>query len=204
MRTVIKEIKAYSYPELSEKAKERVKQWYLDDPDRNIVFRDYCKEFYINEFPNSRLEPRYSLCYCQGDGYNTEGKLRISDVIDKLDLTEKEKRTLHFYFDNLQTTYTFETNRQYGYSCKFIDRKYVEATVDEAVEDAEGNRWKNVNSSLIRKMYELIFDYFEELDNTFEKSGYKYLYEVDEDEMSETCEANNWEFSENGEFLSDI
>ena len=204
MRTTTKEIKAYSYPELSEKAKERVKQWYLDNSLRNDIFYDNCKEFYVTEFPNSNLEPHYSLNSCQGDGYNTEGKLRISDVIDKLDLTDKEKRTLHFYFDRLGTVFVFYKNTRYGYSCKFIDRKYIDGYVEDAIEDAKDYHWRNVNTSLIKKMYELMFDYFEELDETFEKSGYKYLYEVDEEEISEVCEANNWEFSENGELLPDI
>ena len=36
----------------------------------------------------------------------------------------------------------------------------------------------------------------------YEKGGYKYFYEVDEEELAEICEANGWEFYESGEFFA--
>lgn len=201
MRIAVKETPVYHFTELSEKAKEVARIWYLDDPNRTNIFSDDCQNWYDLNFPNSSLKPSYELRYCQGDGYNTKGELRMSDVIDKLDFSEKEKRTLHFYFDNLWNTYTFQTNRNYGYSCKFIDKKFIEDTVEECVEEmVEQYHWKNINKSLIEDFYEKTFDYFENMDKEFEKSGYKYFYEADDDEIAEVCEENNWEFTENGDF----
>lgn len=203
MRIAVKKTPVYNFSELSEDAKEKVRQWYLDDPIRTDLFSENCNNWYIENFPNSELKATYSLGYCQGDGYNTEGKLRIYDVIDKLDITDKEKRTLHFYYDELNTLYTFERNNHYGYSCKFIDMKYIDSTVEDDVNDMKYYyHWKNINIPLIKKMYELIFDYFEDIDANFEKSGYEYFYEVDDEEVSETCDANDWEFTASGQFYS--
>lgn len=201
MRIAVKETPVYHFAELSDEAKERVRQWYLDDPIRTDLFSADCNEWYAENFPNSKLKASYSLSSCQGDGYNTEGKLRLSDVINKLDFSKKEKRTLHFYFDNLWTTYTFQENQDYGFSCKFIDKKFVEDTVDECVKEmVERYHWRNINKSLIEDFYEKTFDYFEDIDKQFEKSGYEYFYETDDGEIAEVCEANGWEFTENGDF----
>lgn len=51
MRTVTETYNVYTYPELSEEAKEKVNQWYLDDPCRNDEFL----EIYTEDFPNKKL-----------------------------------------------------------------------------------------------------------------------------------------------------
>lgn len=200
MRIAVKKTPVYHFSELSDEAKEKVKQWYLDDPIRTDLFSEDCNEWYAENFPNSELKASYSLSYCQGDGYNTTGKLRIYDVIDKLALTDKEKRTLHFYYDELNTLYTFAQDYWYCYSCKSRDKREIEDIVAEDLEDMSYYHWKNVNVPLIKKMYEMIFDYFANIDRQFEKSGYEYFYEADDEEVSECCDANDWEFDANGEF----
>ena len=40
----------------------------------------------------------------------------------------------------------------------------------------------------------------EKLSKTYEEYGYKYFYEVEDEEMTETCEANGWEFLEDGSY----
>jgi len=58
---------------------------------------------------------------------------------------------------------------------------------------------KNV---VIRKMEKLVADMFVMLAGRYEKYGYKYFYEPDEEEITEACEANGWEFLEDGTFYA--
>ena len=39
-----------------------------------------------------------------------------------------------------------------------------------------------------------------EIDEEWEKAGYKYFYDAEESEIAECCEANNYEFLEDGTF----
>ena len=203
MKKITKTIELYKFEELSKEAQEKVVQWYMDDPFRNDIFSEMCNEFYNSEFPNSELEAHYDLSYCQGDGYNTEGKLQIYDIIDKLKFTDEEKKILHSYYDEMNTTFMFHCNRQYSYSCKFIDKKYIDEYVEDDVDNLVYYSFPNADSNLIKRMYEQIFDYFENIDRQFEKDGYKFFYEPDMEEIVGSCEANDWWFTKDGKFYAE-
>ena len=51
-------------------------------------------------------------------------------------------------------------------------------------------------------MEKLVIAMFTELSKTYEEYGYKYFYEVEDEEMTETCEANGWEFLEDGSYYA--
>lgn len=80
MRTVTETYNVYTYAELSEEAKEKANQWYLDDSLRNEIFSEIYTEDLKSLFPGSDLKMQYSLGYCQGDGLNIYGKLDLMDV----------------------------------------------------------------------------------------------------------------------------
>ena len=202
MKKITKTIELYKFEELSKEAQEKVVQWYMDDPSRNDIFSDMCDEFYNSEFPNSELKPNYDLSYQQGDGYNTEGKLRIYDIIDKLKFTDEEKKIIHSYYE-MNTTFTFQSNRQYAYSCKFIDKKYIDEYVEDDVNNLVYYSFPNANSDLIKRMYEQIFDYFENIDHQFKEDGYKFFYEPNMEEIIGSCEANDWWFTKDGKFYEE-
>lgn len=197
--------KVYKYSELSDESKEQVKQWLLDDDIRNDLFHQDILEFLKNEYPNSDLKVTYSLSSCQGDGLNIYGSVKLYDVLPKLkDYTEKEVKTLKRYFDKIDITYTFERNNWYSYSCKFIDRKYVDDDITEAIDELKYWQYKNINTELLTKFYNDVIDHFEELDTSFEKDGYEYLYEMSDEEALDTCEANDYVFFEDGSFTKRV
>lgn len=66
MRTITKEFKIYKYEELSEKAKEKVRQDYIENLDA-ADFTDNVIED-LKSIGLTQLRPYYSLSYCQGDG----------------------------------------------------------------------------------------------------------------------------------------
>lgn len=207
MRTIIKTYNVFNYNELSEEAKERVKEWYLDDDTRVWDFSDICNENLYNLF-KSDLKVQYSLSYCQGDGLNIYGEVEAEKIFKCLDeyrdvklfeefenmLTEKEKKTILHYADECGSI-KLEENCRYCYSlANCID------VVDEWKYQLENySCFKNINTEVLQKFEKLVRGIFKKLCGDYERAGYSYFYEIDDKELAEICEANNYEFFENGQ-----
>ena len=213
MREVIKIFNVYNYDELSEEAKEKVKEWYLDDPCRNEMFSEIYTQDLYNLFSNSDLKMQYSLGYCQGDGLNIYGNLDLMDVFKAIRdksycgetfkdfwdyMTEHEQKTIEAYMEvcgrNVELPYN---DGHYNY-CVSDKTDFAE----EWIEELEYQQYKNIQVDIIRKMEKLVANMFVMLSKQYEEYGYKYLYEVDEEEITEMCEANEWEFLEDGTFYA--
>ncbi len=78
--------------------------------------------------------------------------------------------------------------------------KEVDTDTAEFCESLEDMQFKNVKKDLITRFFNDIIDYFEEFDRYFEKAGHKWFYESDDEEIEECCQANEWFFTESGEF----
>ena len=190
----------YSYNELNDEAKEKVKQWYLNHDWRNEAFQENTEAKLLEQFQNSHLQVKYSLNYCQGDGLNIYGTLNLYDFLDKWDATEMVKEQVKYYFDNSKTEYVFTGHHRYCYSHKFIDKKEIVYIVDEIIEKLQQLEIV-YDKTIIQTFFNDRFNYFEELDKKFEQDGYKYLYECDEWEVADFCEANDYYFNKNGELI---
>ena len=201
MKTFTTVTVGYTYNELSESAKENVKQWYLDDPIRNDIFYEDIMLYLHDNFKLSELKVTYSLGYCQGDGLNIYGKLNLYDFLDIWQTSPKEKKTIEFYIDRAFYNYTFEKNNRYCYSCKFIDKKHIDDTVEEFITELQDNQISNIKKPLILQFFNDMIDYFETLDAEFEYNGYNYLYNCDDEEVEDFCAANDYYFTEKGEFI---
>lgn len=212
MRTITETYNVYTYPELSEKAKGKVNQWYLDDPCRNDEFAEIYTEDLHNLFPNSDLKMQYSLSYCQGDGLNIYGDLDLMDVFKAIrdksyygevfkdfwdTMTEHEQKTIEAYMEICGRSIKLPYNSHYCY-CVLDKTDFVE----DWIYDLEYQQYKNIQVDTIRKMEKLVADMFVMLAKQYEEYGYKYFYEADEEEITETCEANGWEFLEDGTFYA--
>jgi hypothetical protein len=78
-----------------------------------------------------------------------------------------------------------------------LDKKYINDFIDEFVEEL---KIKNIKKDVIEKFFNDLLDYFDNLDKTIERQGYDYLYNIADDEFSDLCDANDWEFLEDGTF----
>lgn len=210
MRTVTETYNIYTYPELSEEAKEKVKQWYLDDPCRSDDFSEIYTEDLKYLFPNSKLKMQYSLSYCQGDDLNIYGDFDLMDVFKAIRdksycgdtfknfwdaITEHEQKTMEAYMEVLAEDIILPYNSHYCY-CVSDKTDFAE----DWIEELKYQKYKNIQVDTIRKMEKLVSDIFVMLSKQYEEYGYKYFYEADEEEVEETCEANGWEFLEDGTF----
>lgn len=73
----------YEFIELSDDAKQRVRDWYLQTYHTPDVFTDMIVEDLRNIFGQDvNLNVEYSLGYCQGDGVNVYGKINWETLLD--------------------------------------------------------------------------------------------------------------------------
>jgi len=183
MKEITKVFKIYTYNELSDKAKEKVKKWYLNNAVTTFTFSDYCNNDLKNLFDNEDLKVQYSLGYCQGDGLNIYGSIYAENIIDCLEnhkedarlkefeniLTDKEKRTILWYAKECGKIYLPE-NRRYCYSLS--NKIDIE---DEWIRMLEGAGWKNINCDVLKKFEKLIRNMFVKLCEEYEKNGYDFF-----------------------------
>ena len=211
MKTITKTYKVYNYNELSNEAKEKVKQDYLDDPVRNDIFYENCTETIYDLFPQSDLKIQYSLSSCQGDGFNTYGTLDVFNLINLMRNKEKLPFSLLNKIEKDIDIFTSEEldllSQYYNYYCSSIkiphNFRYCYSQADyinfandwaEELENAE----MEYNDNLIIKFENFVRKFFSKLNNMFEKEGYEFLYNVSEEEIEDWCEANEYMFFEDG------
>lgn len=212
MKTITREYEVYNYSELSEEAKEKAKRWYLDGQDAE-TFTYLQMEDLQRLFNNSDLKLQYSLSYCQGDGLNIYGKLDIIDVLSMIKenragdymeefenaLTEKETKTIEAYMEVCGREIELPYNRS-GYEYCVADRTDF---AEEWIEELKYQMYKNIQIDTIRKLEKIVIEMFGTLAAQYEKYGYDYFYEADEETIIEVCEANEWMFLSDGTFFAE-
>lgn len=205
MRTATIEYKVYKYNELTDSAKKKVRQWYLEGQEPSI-FTDICKEDLYNLFGKNNLRVQYSLNYCQGDGFNIYGEIDAESILRCLEnhnggtqlkefedvLTEKEKRTI-LHYANECTAIKLPYNNHYCYSLA----DYIDIADDWGYDLEVYSKYKNINVKVLKKFEKLVRDIFSELCYSFKKYGYEYFYEVTDEDLEEICEMNGYEFLAN-------
>ena len=211
MKTITKTYKVYNYNELSDEAKEKVKQDYLDDPVRNDLFYEDCMETIYSLFPQSDLKVQYSLSSCQGDGFNIYGTLDVFNMINLMRNREKLPISLLNEIEKDIDAFTSEEldllSQYYNYYCSSIkiphnfrycysQSDYIDFADDwkDQLENAE----MEYNENIIIKFEDFVKNFFSELNSMFEKDGYEFLYNASEEEIEDWCEVNEYMFLENG------
>ena len=193
MEKVIKEFTVYNYSELSAEAKERVRDLYLESQESSLFSEDI-KEDLSEKLPNSELDIQFSLSYCQGDGLNIYGKLRLYDILPHLELTPKEKRTMSYYITNGCDYVNMPENNRY---CYCISDQYDYTS--DMLYDLERENIRDINKPLIEKFESECISYLEKLCSEYKARGYEYFYEVSKEELADWAECNDYQFLESGE-----
>lgn len=208
MRIATVEYKVYKYNELSDEAKEKAKEWYLNGQE-SFIFTDMCKEDLYNLFGKNNLDVQYSLSYCQGDGFNIYGTIDAESIFNCLEnhnggtqfekfedvLTAEEKKIILAYAEECGAI-NLPMNNRYGYSLA----DYIDIAEDWTwrLECAD---YTEIKEDVLDKFEKLVRNIFYTICNGYEKWGYDYFYEVSDEDMEEACEANGWEFTEDGDIF---
>ena len=177
MNKYIKEIKAYTFPELTGEAKEKAKEWYLNDETLSWELTNNYESDLSCIFPNSDLKVQWSLSYCQGDGVNIYGSVNMEDIfvlsqnapaynwIDGY-LTEKEIRTLKFYMSEYKNEVKIPVNRRYSYC--------MADSIDLAEDfryELENMGIRDIRVSVLEKAERLVKQVFSQLCMEYEKQN---------------------------------
>lgn len=207
MREIIERFFVYKYEELSDEAKEKAKKWYLNDSLRCEAFSDQLKWDLDELFPNSDLKYGFSLSYCQGDGLNVCGRVELCDLYNvhkkapKYNhlqrFNEKEWKRFSHYYESVRRCICLPINMRYTYC--MADRLDF---ADDMIGELEDMYYSNIDEELIRHFEKAISELFVDYCGDWEDAGYKYLYEIDDEEMRETSDANDWEYYEDGRFYA--
>lgn len=198
MKTLTTTITAYTFDELTEDVKENARRGYLDHIGLDF-FREDIENDLRENFPNSNLKVALSWLCCQGDGVNVYGRASLDDFIQHWDASEKEKRTMRFYLSKGLYYYDFSRHTRYSYSCKFMDINALDGIVDDFVYSLPDLR--DINTDLINRFYSDMFEFFQDLDDVIHDNLYDYIYNPDNDEISDFYSANEIYFTAGGEII---
>lgn len=202
MRTVTVDYTICKYDELSDDAKQEVKDWYLSDMDRCYLFEEDVKNDLKNLFgSDSDLDVQFSLGYSQGDGVNVYGTVSAQGVFDAIksaptqlgkykDSLTDEQKAIILDYANEYGGITIPYNQHYCYcrasSCEWDNADYY------------FNTEMNDKDKLAHDFLTIVSGVFETLCKVYEDWGYDFFYKISDDDMSDICEANGWEFYEDG------
>lgn len=186
----------YTFDELSDNAKARVREQYLNSQDAE-QFADDCKMYLDELLPNSNLDVQFSLNCCQGDGFNIYGKFSLIDLANVLEdkFTEKEKRFLKWAFEETGINYyKMPMNRRYCYCTA-----YMHDFTEDLFDALEYDGMRDIRKDTLEKMTREAISYIENLCKSFENDGYEYFYEAPDDTLAEWANDFEYEFTENGD-----
>ena len=146
MKEIVKKINIYQFEELTEKAQEKVKDWYLEGQDAETL-SEILEEELSMLFPNSQLKVQYSLGYCQGDGVNIYGEVSLTDVFEFANKNQLNKAK----YPNIANIFTEEEKKLLYRVLEKIDNEirvilpktntsfYCTAADVDFIEDIHGN-----------------------------------------------------------------
>lgn len=198
----------YKYDELSDDAKENVKEWYLENREP-WVFSDMVNDDLINLFGKNNLDVEYSLSYSQGDGLNIFGTISADSIFECLE--NHNAGTMFEKYENMFTDVEKQTLLEYQKWCHLIELPrndrygYCMASsidiFDSWTYDLECAEVEDIDSDLLSDFEAMVMDMFTDLCAFYEDWGYEFFYEIDDSEMSDICSCNDWEFDEDGTLL---
>lgn len=186
MREIVTVTKVFDYEELSDMAKAVAKENVGNDliETRNTYeFTEIIENNLYDTFKNSDLKIQYSLSYCQGDGFNTYGKVDLEDFFKALRNTKNFKNS----FTYKQELYLLELKEYLNLEIPYNNR-YCYSVVDRM--DIAGERSceldyyeQEYDMELLEYFEEVFKKFFNKINNYFEKLGYEFFYELGEDEL---------------------
>lgn len=191
MRKETKEIKIYKFNELSSKAKEVVKEWWIKGLTVE-EFENDCLEILANKYDIKSLRIGFSLGYCQGDGLCMYGEIPTHNIDERVweiftqGLTKRQKEIAN---NDISKIILRKVNFLYSHA----------NTVRIEIED---NYENPKHEQILQKVEENVKAWYFKECAAFEKSGYNYFQEISEEELNEICEANEYEFLENGQYYT--
>jgi hypothetical protein len=192
MKTLVREITAYQYAELSKDAQEKAKQNYLAEDRLPNFFSDDLAEDLKERFGLCNLKTCYSLSYCQGDGLCLCGQIEHPELFSngkfkKIAFKGIHHRQIQSVYDELhKIDFTYHSRYYYAETVSIESREYYPTDKQEAI---------------IGKIVENVKAWYFEFCRDWEKRGYDYFYELPDSDMQEICEEEEYFFTQDGQLI---
>ena len=203
-KTVTRELTVYSFSELSEDAKEKVRANYLEWNRYPEDFQDIMNYDLTELFPASDLKLAFEVSFSQSDFMGIYGVLSLVDAVNivsiefKNDFTEKEFRCLKWavseYPQNVELTWNSNYFRKYGIAWN------SDLTYNLRYELECGNI-RGIRYKTLEKFETKLTGFLEELCKAYVTEAEKYFYESDDSDVEEWAEDNDYYFTENGKIF---
>lgn len=188
------ETKVFTFNELSKTAKERaVEKWY-EHETYDFLGDDLCEELKCIDkagiFEDAKLQ--YSLSNCQGDGLSFSCNINLENYLKTTKLPNWKKDAL------VKLIYKIYSIGNIGRYC------YCSAS-DIGIEYNNSDYYEDRYSCLFelsKNILDDIKDRYIKMCNHLEKIGYSIIeHRMNDEEFSELCENNGYEFTEDGKLI---
>lgn len=177
-------INVYDFAELSAEARNRVRNWYLKGLDLEAFEENWADTLGV-KFPESDIAVSFS---------KVDGRANIYGTITRLDLVELVR-------ENLTPDEADELRRlfsKYFFEWVMFDTHHA-CDAYNYVEDITSAR----HLATLNKFNRLVHEAMSSLCREVEADGYVFFHEVADSDLESWCEANGYEFLENGELYGD-
>ena len=192
MRVETVKIKLYKYEELSEEAKEKVRQSFGEDHAQSET--DFLEDDFVYQLEEkypyfSDIKFQWSLSSCQGDGLSFSANIDIGKYLQKH--YPKMKTSVHDTICNV--IYNLHSNGNEGRYC------YASKSNIDFDTDYSGRADFPRLEKLIENIIDDIRQEYLSICKDFEKQGYNAYENLYSDEYAkETCSSNEYEFTVDG------
>ena len=185
----MRDIKAYKFEELNKDTQQEVIDKWYEDETYPLLDEDIEDELSQLDSFFSNVKVQYSLGWCQGDGLSIKGDVDFDKWIDEnTTLKESVKSALKGF------VYQVRSSGNGGRYC-------YASSCDIEIEHNYYKEYPKLEAAL-----ELILDdikvYYMDLCKKLERYGYSVLeYRMDIAEFTDLCDANNYEYLEDGRMV---
>lgn len=191
MKTVTESFNIYTFDELTEKAKSKALDYYLEHLTDCDGFTDSCLAILDDLFPNSKLKVEYDLGYNQGDFFNFYGSLDLDDLYTHIS-SKLSSKQIRFYRHILK-----EWACSVEIPCWHHYTAANTSILDEPVSDMEYYGYSNIPYSDIETINTIARDYLSEVCEGLKNDGYSYFY-PDSDYIQSYYNDNEYCFTADG------
>lgn len=199
MRTITKEYKILSYSELSEEAKKAARQWYLDSQDPYTFAHDLIADLEA-ETGFSNLRPYYSLGYCQGDGLCLAGHIDFEEIVGDM----KKVFYKDFTIADYKALYTLKeySRIDFNHTGHYYHKYSVD--IDIYIDGCHSVKMYDFLEKTVNKLLKNIKEWYINTCDEYEKQGYSFFYEIEEEDLREYFECMEYEFYEDGTLFREV
>ena len=207
---------AYKFDELSDKAKEKVREWFSPDIDLSYVVDDFKEKAKALGYRVDDVQ--YRISHSQGDGASWTGQVQLMPLIERIPPTDPNFGAymvlLELMRNNCVDDFCAITRSSYFYNhsgTMGVDEIHATGFYDEQTAIHEGI----LQGANVLELFEQVVteDFLDTVQETILKAAqsfaddlYKalveaYEWEISDEHIAECADINEWLFDENGKIV---